>query len=90
MREMTGVEFLSRAMKVYPESKRVLLAACGNTKTATCAINKATFIAVSSSLEREFLDHAPAVEKRPRDLKLRTGVLHRGNRSSQRAVRLSA
>ena len=41
MREMTGVEFLSRAMKVYPETKRVLLAACGDTNTATRAINQA-------------------------------------------------
>jgi hypothetical protein len=28
-------------MKVYPESKRVLLAACGDTKVATRAINQA-------------------------------------------------
>ncbi len=38
---MTGVEFLSRAMPLYPEAKRVLLTAYADTEAAIRAINTA-------------------------------------------------
>lgn len=38
---MTGVEFLERAQKVYPESRRVLLTAYADTEVAIRAINTA-------------------------------------------------
>src|ERR1700743_3979523 len=36
---MTGIEFLERAMDVYPYAKRVLLTACADTRAAIGAIN---------------------------------------------------
>src|SRR3954454_17934210 len=40
MPQMDGVEFLSRAVKVYPDSKRVLLTAYADTDAAIRAINE--------------------------------------------------
>src|SRR5690606_29342248 len=40
MPEMTGVEFLERAMTVYPDAKRVLLTAYADTEAAIHAINQ--------------------------------------------------
>jgi thioredoxin reductase (NADPH) len=37
---MSGVEFLSRAVEVAPEAKRVLLTACADTEAAIRAINE--------------------------------------------------
>jgi thioredoxin reductase (NADPH) len=41
MPQMTGVEFLSQAMALYPEAKRVLLTAYADTDAAISAINDA-------------------------------------------------
>jgi len=41
MPEMSGVEFLNKAIAVYPEAKRVLLTAYADTDAAIQAINKA-------------------------------------------------
>ncbi|HXH49807.1 MAG TPA: FAD-dependent oxidoreductase [Terriglobia bacterium] len=41
MPQMTGVEFLREAMKLYPDSKRVLLTAYADTEAAIRAINEA-------------------------------------------------
>ena len=41
MPQMTGVEFLQRAMGFYPEAKRVLLTAYADTEAAIAAINDA-------------------------------------------------
>lgn len=41
MPRMTGVEFLSEAMKLFPEAKRVLLTAYADTEAAIRAINEA-------------------------------------------------
>jgi thioredoxin reductase (NADPH) len=41
MPQMTGVEFLSRAMELYPEARRVLLTAYADTEAAIQAINQA-------------------------------------------------
>jgi thioredoxin reductase (NADPH) len=41
MPEMSGVEFLNRAIAIYPEAKRVLLTAYADTDAAIQAINKA-------------------------------------------------
>ena len=41
MPEMSGVEFLEQAMKIFPESKRVLLTAYADTEAAIAAINEA-------------------------------------------------
>src|SRR5215472_2347517 len=41
MPQMTGVEFISRAMDVYPDAKRVLLTAYADTDAAIRAINQA-------------------------------------------------
>ncbi len=40
MPEMTGVEFLREAIKLYPEAKRVLLTAYADTEAAISAINE--------------------------------------------------
>jgi thioredoxin reductase (NADPH) len=41
MPQMTGVEFISRAMELYPEARRVLLTAYADTDAAIQAINQA-------------------------------------------------
>jgi thioredoxin reductase (NADPH) len=41
MPEMSGVEFLGQAIKIYPEAKRVLLTAYADTNAAIAAINEA-------------------------------------------------
>ena len=41
MPEMSGVEFLEQAMKIFPEAKRVLLTAYSDTDAAIAAINEA-------------------------------------------------
>lgn len=41
MPQMTGVEFLEEAMRIFPTTKRVLLTAYADTKAAIHAINKA-------------------------------------------------
>ena len=41
MPQMTGVEFISRAMEVYPDARRVLLTAYADTDAAIKAINQA-------------------------------------------------
>jgi thioredoxin reductase (NADPH) len=41
MPQMTGVEFISRAMNVYPDARRVLLTAYADTNAAIEAINQA-------------------------------------------------
>jgi len=41
MPEMSGVEFLNKALKVYPEARRVLLTAYADTDAAIQAINEA-------------------------------------------------
>jgi thioredoxin reductase (NADPH) len=41
MPEMSGVEFLEQAIKIYPEAKRVLLTAYADTNAAIAAINEA-------------------------------------------------
>ena len=41
MPEMTGVEFLERAMELYPDAKRALLTAYADTDAAIRAINTA-------------------------------------------------
>src|SRR5574340_873075 len=41
MPRMTGVEFLSEAMKLYPDARRVLLTAYADTDAAIRAINEA-------------------------------------------------
>jgi thioredoxin reductase (NADPH) len=41
MPQMTGVEFISQAMEVYPDAKRVLLTAYADTDAAIRAINQA-------------------------------------------------
>jgi thioredoxin reductase (NADPH) len=41
MPQMTGVEFISRAMELYPEARRVLLTAYADTDAAIQAINEA-------------------------------------------------
>jgi thioredoxin reductase (NADPH) len=41
MPQMTGVEFLGRAMELYPEARRVLLTAYADTDAAILAINQA-------------------------------------------------
>ncbi|WP_036478937.1 FAD-dependent oxidoreductase [Myxosarcina sp. GI1] len=41
MPEMTGVEFLEQAQKMYPEAKKALITAYADTKAAIDAINKA-------------------------------------------------
>src|ERR1700682_2194111 len=41
MPEMTGVEFLGQALKIYPDAKRVLLTAYADTDAAIQAINDA-------------------------------------------------
>jgi thioredoxin reductase (NADPH) len=41
MPEMSGVEFLNKALKVYPEARRVLLTAYADTDAAIHAINEA-------------------------------------------------
>jgi thioredoxin reductase (NADPH) len=41
MPQMTGVEFLEEAMKIFPEAKRVLLTAYADTDAAIRSINKA-------------------------------------------------
>src|SRR5215472_5137203 len=41
MPQMTGVEFISQAMEVYPDAKRVLLTAYADTDAAIRAINEA-------------------------------------------------
>src|SRR4028118_2003888 len=38
---MSGVEFLEQAIKLYPDSKRVLLTAYADTEAAIAAINEA-------------------------------------------------
>ncbi|HEX8637174.1 MAG TPA: response regulator, partial [Pyrinomonadaceae bacterium] len=38
---MSGVEFLEQSIKIYPESKRVLLTAYADTDAAIAAINEA-------------------------------------------------
>jgi thioredoxin reductase (NADPH) len=40
MPEMTGVEFLEQAMKLYPDAKKVLLTAYADTEVAISSINK--------------------------------------------------
>lgn len=40
MPEMSGVEFLEQALKIYPEAKRVLLTAYADTDAAIAAINE--------------------------------------------------
>src|SRR5262245_10218127 len=40
MPQMTGVEFLEEAIKLFPESKRVLLTAYADTNAAIHAINR--------------------------------------------------
>ena len=40
MPEMSGVEFLARAMELYPEARRVLLTAYADTDAAIRAINE--------------------------------------------------
>ena len=40
MPQMTGIEFLSRAITVYPDAKRVLLTAYSDTEAAIRAINE--------------------------------------------------
>ena len=39
MPQMTGIEFLSQAMEIYPEAKRVLLTAYADTEAAIASIN---------------------------------------------------
>src|SRR5690348_10496265 len=41
MPEMSGVEFLGKAMEIYPQTKRVLLTAYADTDAAIRAINEA-------------------------------------------------
>ena len=41
MPQMTGVEFLEEAMKIFPDAKRVLLTAYADTDAAIRSINKA-------------------------------------------------
>jgi thioredoxin reductase (NADPH) len=41
MPQMTGVEFLEQAMKIFPDAKRVLLTAYADTDAAIRSINKA-------------------------------------------------
>ena len=41
MPKMTGVEFMVSAIKIYPDTKRILLTAYADTETAIIAINKA-------------------------------------------------
>jgi thioredoxin reductase (NADPH) len=41
MSHITGVEFLEKAMEIYPEAKRVLLTAYADTDAAIRSINKA-------------------------------------------------
>jgi thioredoxin reductase (NADPH) len=41
MPHMTGVEFLEKAMDIYPDAKRVLLTAYADTDAAIRSINKA-------------------------------------------------
>src|SRR5512133_2664910 len=40
MPEMSGTEFLTEAMQVYPQAKRVLLTAYADTQAAIASINK--------------------------------------------------
>src|SRR5689334_15220897 len=40
MPEMTGTQFLSEAIKLYPDARRVLLTAYADTETAIAAINQ--------------------------------------------------
>lgn len=40
MPQMTGTEFLTEAIKIYPEARRVLLTAYADTETAIAAINR--------------------------------------------------
>lgn len=40
MPQMTGTEFLTEAIKIYPEARRVLLTAYADTETAITAINR--------------------------------------------------